>query len=727
MFDGSFEIDNDGYIDPGTFPKIYLQGVQFGNAKELIASRFGQRYSFNRNQIEISLRRSRTITVGVYGEVNNPGTFTYPAANSAFNLIVLARGLTRIGSVRNIQIVTPGKGVRIYDVYKGMSDPLKSANIYLQMNDFIQVPVAGKVVKLSGAVNRPFNYELLPNETLSDLIRYAGGFTADADQDIIQVVRFENGARRITEIDARQAQTFVPQNGDEISILQFSKEIRNLITISGEVERPGDFSWSEGLTVAEVLRRSRTLRTTKMDAAFVVRTNADNSFSYKKFSPERVLANANDPENYQLQPLDKILIFATPDYTQYYKLNVSGAVRNPGAFDYDPNRNLRVADVIMLAGGMKPDALNRGYLIRTDSATGEREYIQIDVLNALLSQNSPDNVILKPLDRILVLSQNLIISESFIEVNGAVKNPGRFKFGANMTLMDAVVLAGGLKMEAATNKIDVYRVVFQNNEPTRVVAATFDIDRELLTSQVAGLQTALQPFDMVEVRTVPDFEFQQMVNIDGEVKYPGRYALTHKNMQVSDLVAMAGGLSAEAFPAGAQLFRNEKNTGVVIIELDEVLRSPGSPNNIVLLAGDRILIPKRNEIVGIEGAVNIPDVYTSEFLMNRQDINVAFKGRKSAKYYINEFAGGFKTNADKDRVFVEYPSGRKVKTKHFLGIRIYPKVEKGSNISVAVKPDKPEKLEPREKANWSKVIADSVAQATAILTLVLLINTLNKS
>lgn len=727
IFDGSFEIDKDGYIDPKSFPKIYLKGIQFGNAKELIASRFAQRYTFNRSQIEISLKRSRTITVGVYGEVNNPGSFTYPAANSAFNLIVLARGLTHIGSVRNIQIITPGKGVRIYDVYKAMSDPLKSANIYLQMNDFIQVPVAGKVVKISGAINRPFNYELLPTETLTDLIKYAGGYSAAADQEIIQVVRYENGARNIIELNNTQAKSYIPQNGDEVTIIQFAKEIRNLITISGEVERPGDFSWVSGLKVADALRRSRTLRTTKMDVAFVVRTNQDNSFSYKKFSPERVLANPSDEENYELMPLDKILIFANPDFTQYYKINVSGAVRSPGAFDYDAKRNLRVADLITLAEGLKPEALNRGYLIRTDSATDTREYIQINVVNALLDQNSADNILLKPLDRILILSQSLLHNESFVSVNGSVKNPGRFKFGSDMTLMDAIVLAGGFKMEAASNKIDVYRVIMQNNEPTKVVAATFELNKDLIASQVQNLQTILQPFDIIEVRSVPDFELQQMVVLEGEVKYPGRYALTKKNMLVSEVIAMAGGLNKDAFAPGAQLYRSNGDKGIVIIELDKVLKNPSLPNNIVLLDGDRIIIPKRNDIVSIKGAVNIQDVYTDQFLMSRADVNVAFKGRKSAKYYIDEFAGGFKANADKDRVFVEYPNGKKIKTDHFLGIRIYPKVEKGSVISVAAKAPQQEKLEPKEKANWSKIIADSVAQATAILTLVLLINTLNKS
>jgi len=727
IFDGSFEIDEDGYIDPKTFPKIYLKGVEFGKSKELISSRFKQRYSFGPGQIEVSLKRARTITVGVYGEVKNPGTYTYPAANSAFNLIVIAKGLTNIGSVRNIQIVTPGKGVRRYDLYQAMLNPLKSANIYLQMNDFIQVPVAQKVVQISGAVNRPFKYELLPKETIGELISYAGGLAPNADKEIIQIVRYENGARKILEINFDQAKTTVPVNGDQITILQYSKEIKNLVSIFGEVERPGAFSWEEGLTVADALKRAVLKRTTKMDIAFIERTNDDNSISLKTFSPREVLANAGNAENYTLKPLDKIRILGNPDFTQYYKVNASGAVRNPGAFDYDPNQNLRVNDLLLLAGGIKPEAINRGYLIRTDSATLERQYMLINVLNAFNNPSSADNIVLKPLDRVLVLDNTLVVTESTVTVGGAVKNPGKFKFGQNMTLLDAVTLAGGLKMEAATNRVDVFRMIFQNNKPTKVVAATFDINRQLINADEALLQTPLQPFDVIEVRSVPNFEFQQMVTISGEVKYPGRYAITSPNMKISDLINVAGGVTDESFPGGSELLRTADNVGLIIIELNKILAQPNGPNDIVLRAEDMITVPKKQEIVSISGAVNLQDVYADDLLKSRDKISVAFQGKKSAKFYIQEYAGGFSEHADKNKVYVNLPSGRKVKTKHILGIRVYPKVEKGSLVSVGYEQPKPERTEPKEKANWSKVIADSVAQATAILTLVLLINTLNKS
>ncbi len=727
LYDGNLEVDEQGYIDPKTLPQIFVKGIEWGKVKKLIEARYKQRYSFNTGEIAITLKKTRNITVSVFGEVVSPGSYTYSAANTAFNLIALAKGLTDLGSVRNIQIVTPGGKVRTYDVYRAMMDPLQAANIYLQNNDFIQVPVAQKVVSINGSVNRPHRYELLPKEGLMDLIKYAGGFKADAYLDNIQIIRFENGARKIYSVKYTESQKFILQNGDEVTVIPSSGEVKNMLTIVGDIERPGEFEWKQGMRVSDVVTLAGIKRTTRMDLAYIKRLNPDNSFNLLAFSPDTVSRNVHNLRNFLLHPNDKLIFLSQADFTQYYKVEVNGAVRMPGEFEYDPARNISVYDAVNLAGGLRPDALPKAYVVRTDTATGARTYALFNLEKAMTDLTSNDNFSLEPLDRIVILSNSIINTESTVSIGGAVKNPGKFKYGNSMTLLDAVTLSGGLKAEAATNRVEIYRVILNNNEPTQVTASTFEIPRDLIMAQEIMSHVLLEPFDMIEVRSVPKFGLQKVVSITGEVRFPGEYALVKDNETIYELIKRAGGLTPEAFTGGATLDRNMDKTGLVIIELDEIMKRPGASYNITLLHGDALNIPKNNDLVSIQGAVNIQDIASQELINENHKINVAFIEGKSARYYIREFAGGFAENADRAKVYVKDANGKKSKVHTFLFFKKYPKVKKGSSIVVDYKDPKKIRTEPKEKTDWVKVLGESVAQATAILTLVVLINTINKS
>src|SRR5690606_114867 len=138
-----------------------------------------------------------------------------------------------------------------------------------------------------------------------------------------------------------------------------------------------------------------------------------------------------------------------------------------------------------------------------------------------------------------------------VQVQGAVRQPGTYLYDKSLSLKDALTLAGGLRLEAATNRIDIFRVLIQDNQPTQTVVATVEIDRDLNTLNYDGGELPLEPFDIIVVRQVPDFEILQPVIIQGEVKYPGTYALIADNERVSDIIDRSGGLTPEAFPEGA--------------------------------------------------------------------------------------------------------------------------------------------------------------------------------
>ena len=236
----------------------------------------------------------------------------------------------------------------------------------------------------------------------------------------------------------------------------------------------------------------------------------------------------------------------------------------------------------------------------------------------------------------------------------------------------------------------------------------------------------LEPFDQIVVRSVHQFELQQFVTIEGEVKFPGPYAIIDDNEKLTNLIKRAGGLTEESFPAGATLYREDGGTGFVVLRLDEALKSNNDIHNFILKKGDVITIPKQKDLVTITGATRAIELYP-ENIVKSGKINVAYHKRKRAKWYVDEYAAGIGENGRSRLITVEYPNGEIKRTKKFLFFKVYPQVTEGSIVKVGVKPPKPPKAagEKREKIDWGKTLADSLAQATAILSLVLLVQSLN--
>ena len=73
---------------------------------------------------------------------------------------------------------------------------------------------------------------------------------------------------------------------------------------------------------------------------------------------------------------------------------------------------------------------------------------------------------------------------------------------------------------------------------------------------------------------------------------------------------------------------------------------------------------------------------------------------------------------------VEHPNGEIERTKRFLFFKKYPKVRKGSVVTIGrkkEKAEKEEKVESDKKVDWGEVVANSIAQVSAVLTLILLV------
>ena len=236
----------------------------------------------------------------------------------------------------------------------------------------------------------------------------------------------------------------------------------------------------------------------------------------------------------------------------------------------------------------------------------------------------------------------------------------------------------------------------------------------------------LQPFDQIIVRKAPDFELPRNVDVIGEVKYPGTYVLANDNTKILDLLADAGNVTDEAFIKGIKLFRSKDSVGYVIFDLEDAMKNPNSFNNIILQDGDMIELPKANSLVSISGATKANELYTSDVYKSGLQ-TFPYEEGKNAKYYINKYAGGLSDRGDVSKIAVEYANGEVKRMKRFLFFRNYPDVKPGSKITVGYKIVKKENTLNGEKKDidWGSVLADSIAQATTVLSLILLLQSVD--
>jgi len=244
-YSASVAIDEEGYINLTNpekgihIPRLYIKEMKFTDAKKVINERLGNHVNMRNSQMSIELNYSRSLTINITGEVFHPGSYTMPAVNTAFNALVAAGGPSQIGSVRVIKVVSSEQETRVLDVYKFMSNPNVADEFFLHNNDYIYVPLAGRVVEIEGAIERPFFYELIGKENLIELIDFAGGLRPDAYRRNIQIIRYENDEEKLIDVNLtelmQRERNFELKDGDRININPIKQAFSNNITVAKDV------------------------------------------------------------------------------------------------------------------------------------------------------------------------------------------------------------------------------------------------------------------------------------------------------------------------------------------------------------------------------------------------------------------------------------------------------------------------------------------------------------
>lgn len=374
-------------------------------------------------------------------------------------------------------------------------------------------------------------------------------------------------------------------------------------------------------------------------------------------------------------------------------VTIKGAVYREGSYELE--KDITVKQLIARAEGLKQDAFKERILLKRERENLEPEIIPLN-LSKILKGESED-IRLKLKDTLFVKSYKDLRERLTVSISGAVNKAAIYEFAENMTVSDLVTMAGGFSDGASASKIEIARRIkadtFGIAKEQSIKIETIDVDRNLIGAESGKL--LLKPFDRVYVRVLPRYEEQKNVSIAGEVFYPGPYALKDKTEKISDLIIKSGGLKSEADLGSAKFSRAGKVVGVDIIN---IMQNRDDINNLVLNSGDALEIPRKKETVTITG-----QVYNAT--------TVPYSVGLKFKDYIN-LAGGTTDSAYVKNAYVKYGNGRLDRTKSFLGIKTYPKVENGSEIIVPV----------RRKYRWTP--AERIAISTAVVSIATLLFTI---
>jgi protein involved in polysaccharide export with SLBB domain len=432
-YSGSYTVDQTGSIFPEGVGKIYVKGMSLDKAKALIKSRFATYLDMPNSQIEVTIIYSRVITVNIVGEVFNPGSYSIPALNTAFNALLAADGPTDMGSLRKIYIKRQGQTVKTLDIYAYLLNPNIQDDYFLQNNDYIFVPPIGKVVSITGEVKRPFKYELIEGEDINSLINYAGGLTAKAYTKSLQVKRYANGKLQLYDVNIdslmKAKGKFELMNGDEVFVSTVPSQLFQFVKVSGAVMQPGEFNYTQGLHISDVLAKAHGLREDALtDRAYIIRKNADLTSSYIPFNPSNVVKNPSSVDNLALNNLDEIYFYDKTSFVDSLTVSIGGAIRLPGKYTYAKGMTLN--DLLYTAGGIKPDAANTKVEVsryqRTGNATEAPQpkvVASFPIDSNLIIGTDAQSYELQPFDVVFVRSLINTATQGIVTIKGEVIYP----------------------------------------------------------------------------------------------------------------------------------------------------------------------------------------------------------------------------------------------------------------------------------------------------------------
>ena len=442
-----FIINKEGLIYYKNIGFINISNKTIDEAEKLLSAELSKIYSTlndNENSTKLMLELGKLKSLNIYfsGEVNKPGIQLVHPFSDIFSALVQAGGVNVEGSLRSIQLIRNNEKIDTIDFYsffiKGSNN---FSNLRLVDGDIIHVPAIKDRIEIKGSVLRPGFYELLADDSLSDIIGYAAGLEARASSIIvidtitpIEKRTSEDNIISSINIDLKSPGKTSLNNGDVITVRDVG-DSNSKVEIYGRVKVPGEYS-SLNMSLRDILDIAGGFddpifrQTIKADEITILRKNA------KQFYGDEFKVAYEDAESFLLNVDDKIFVYEDINYRNSFTYRIEGQVNKPGT--YPLIKGITVRDALELAGGLTE-------LSTTSNLVISQEFTELNDLKEEITIRQ--NVANVSLD--FELGANSVINalpfENVVKVEGNVYNPGLVAFDKRLTMSQAIIQAGGFK------------------------------------------------------------------------------------------------------------------------------------------------------------------------------------------------------------------------------------------------------------------------------------------
>lgn len=567
-------VSPDGAINIENFGPIPVAGLTLMQAQEAVRRSIGG--SFEGSDIKLSIGQTRTILVNVMGEVKVPGTYTMSAFSTVFNALYLAGGVNEIGTVRNINVSRKGKIISTIDVYDFILNGRLSGNVMLQDDDVIIVGTYENLVSIEGLVKRPMYYEMKRNESLRNLLDYAGGFMGGAFKDKIRIERRSSEGLTVHVVDAKDFSTFHNDDEDVVVVAPITERYKNTVTVTGAVFRPGSYKIDNNInSVSKIIEQAGGLLEQAVTSrAVLLRLKEDRTYTTQTLNLSRIL-DGSQPD-VLLQNEDELIISSYTILATERNMSIAGEVMVPGEFPY--SENTTIGDLIIMAGGLNEVAslqkveVSRRITSDSDNADGNQiAKVYTFDLDQNLDIIGGEQFTLQPYDKVTIHRSPNHKPQKSIYIGGEVLFEGWYTLSSkNDKLSSLIQKAGGLTTKAYANGAKLVRKYTEAEMQDRIALLE-------IAQNSADSLTAMQSI--------------------------------------------------------------RKTTYHVGIDLVQAMKNPDGENDITLEVGDSIYIPQQTNVVKVSGEVLSPNtvIYKSNqnasYYINQAG-GVTENGRKSKAYIL---------------------------------------------------------------------------------------------
>lgn len=756
------QVNRDGQIQIPEIGPMAVTGMDFDALKQTLTNRIVRRTIGVK--VNVSLGELRSMRVFVMGDVNQPGSYMVSSLSTITNILFVSGGIKPIGSLRNIQLKRRGKIVQYMDLYKLLLEGDTSNDARVQPGDVIFVPPVGTTVGVSGEVRRPAIYELKNEENIAELLELSGGMLPTAFNAEAQLERITTeGERTIVNINllSELGRSQLVWDGDILKVYSVLDKLENIVFVSGHVQRPGGLQWVKGIRFSEVFSSVKDLLPEANLQFSLIRRErtTDNRAEIYMVRLGEVLASSDSKENIELYPRDEIFVFGRTDEAVKERnliieqlvreqkqlasfkqpeavVTVFGNVRLPGTYPLAKNMNL--GDLLRVAGDFKPDS-DANYVLlisegKSDTEVSARSFdlsehsFQVqsfnkslaprDIVYVFAKQDSRSEILASVLER-LKAQASVKRPAAVVKIEGLVRSPGEYPLEEGMTLDDLVRAAGGLTEAAYELEAELSRFEITEQKSRITQHMSVKLENKLFGQGISGIQ--LKPHDMLQIKRLPYWSDQRIVEMSGEVRFPGKYPV-RRDEKLSELLLRAGGLSDQAFAEGAVLVRDDlrrkeqeqldslakrlesdlaamdlqrtqttidqqqsfvlatsllkqlkstKAIGRLVINIDSLAldsKRYKEEEDVILRDGDKIYIPPFTQEVTILGEVQ----HATSHL---------YRNGLTVKNYIDS-SGGMTYRADDDRVYIVRANGAVLPAKSTEWSSKRTKVRPGDTIVV---------------------------------------------